>query len=79
MGNVRSLDEFELRKQFNEAIKGGKYMILISRVVSEDTGIKNFQHFRVTSNFPRDEILTCIAEHAEKLQDEMQPLTEENK
>jgi hypothetical protein len=67
MAKANSIDEFKLRTEIKEALQGGRYMIMLTRIDETDKN-KPFKHFRITSAFPREEIMPTIMNHARELE-----------
>lgn len=61
-----SIDEFKLRKELQSAMKSGRYMVMITYIDEKEE--KPFKHYRITCDFPREEIMPSILHHANELE-----------
>jgi len=59
---------FELYKKLQEAIKSGSYMVAIT---AYDKNKRKMNHYTVTRNFPREDILSSLEAHAGNMSGEI--------
>ena len=68
------LDFIEMRKRIQKALEAGKIFITISYQDEEDT----IQHYYLTHNFPREDIMNSIEEISKMVLPESLETDEEN-
>ncbi len=73
------LDFIEMRKKIQEALQSGKMFIRISFIDDTKPEDEQIQHYYLTHNFPREEIIGSIEHIAKQILPESLPETlEEN-
>lgn len=68
------LDFIEMRKKIQEALAAGRFFIRISYIDEEET----IQHYYMTHNFPREDIMNSIEHIAKEVLPESLETDEEN-
>jgi len=68
------LDFIEMRKQLQRALAAGKMFITISYMDEEET----IQHYYLTHNFPREDIMISLEHLSKEVLPETLELDEEN-
>lgn len=62
---VNSIQEFEMRKRLQEALRSGRYFITITRF-EEDTG--ELKHYHIWNEFPTDDIIPSLSHIATEIE-----------
>ena len=65
---AKRVSQFELHKKIKEALSGGSYMITITTC---DRKEKTLEHYAITNNFPREDILPSLEACAGNMTDEI--------
>ena len=65
---AKSVSQFELYKKLQEAVKSGSYMVTITAYNKKK---KQLDHYTVTNNFPREDILPSLEVCASNMSDEI--------
>ena len=66
----KTVTQFELYKKLQEAVQGGSYLVAVTQL---DKSKKQMNHFTITNDFPKDDIIPAFQSHVSNLQGEIMP------
>lgn len=72
---VSTVQEFELRKKMQEALKSGRYFVTITRL---DEETNRLEHYHVWREFPTDDLIPSLSHIANEIEGEVAGAAESN-
>ena len=65
---AENVGQFELYKRLQEAVKTGRYMVAITHFDNKE---QKMHHYTMTNNFPKEDIINSLGQHALNMQNEV--------